>query len=50
MEHRDTRECYDFTSGTSEGPNADIREYTRALCICDGKGGDGGEPGEGERP
>ncbi|MDA8988638.1 hypothetical protein N9F93_00020 [bacterium] len=46
MEHRDTMDCYDFTSGTPDGPNADIREYTRNLCVCEGKPG---EPGGGER-
>ena len=44
MEHRDTGGCYEFTKATPEGPDTDIREYARNLCIC--AGGDGG----GERP
>ena len=38
LEHRETRECYDYLGGTVDSASSDVREYTLNGCTCEGGG------------
>ncbi|MGY8866558.1 MAG: hypothetical protein ACKVJK_13155, partial [Methylophagaceae bacterium] len=37
LEHKETRECYDYLGVVGESASSDVREYTLNGCTCEGK-------------